>query len=738
MAAKASPSTPSSETGPQGPVLELRPAVENSNNANIWALRYSGTKRGCFGVLASTGEIKVVETSQHSARATLDAVPSNTYGGSAWTSRNYVKRTHHLTYPWYDSDNGRDEHSRIIGYDFLSGGILPDDVGILALRPSRDIELMKVPDVARKLQFTALDELYTDNYLKQPTRPTSAGKIAADLTALQEQARQSEGVVRSSAEAKVQTEARLGRLTMENFGHKAPLSYETPLLSSSGDKHEELLSLWFPEYIPPLSDALNLLRVQRRRCMEGYQLNPQKNKEIAANDPWLVDMWDTIKRFEEMGRDGGMVASNLDLSYLGVFAIWNNTLGTSRNRNLDSARLDDTRFINAVTGIVNEKAYPAFQGHKTKFPAHRQLSMALCGWTFSKERLRVFCRRLMDNGQYYKAVVLAVMRGFKDLAQELLRSAIQQKALSNIGLGAVIACESVNSEQRELCEWMADETDDPYLKALLNYFIKGDWKIVADMPQLALSDRVGVALKYLDDKRLDEFIKIRTKEAMMLGNIEGLVLTGLGDQAMSLFSNYIRKFNDIQTSVLAMSLTCPLYIDDARFDMWKETYKMQMQTWRAFNERTKYLEAHANISKSHDGRLFGTVDERPPTLRCPHCLSPLAQRTMHNESNGSINTVTAPRQRNNDVAAKDGQKCLHCQRRTPICGICAMQLANPDPRRLAASTARKLAEEDSIARQAVRCSTCEHTFHGHHARDWFARHKTCPVPSCKCMCAALH
>src|SRR5690349_14760855 len=72
MAARASPSTPSSETGPLGPVLEMRPAVENSNNANIWALRFSGTKRGCFAVLSSTGEVKVFETSQHYSRATLD------------------------------------------------------------------------------------------------------------------------------------------------------------------------------------------------------------------------------------------------------------------------------------------------------------------------------------------------------------------------------------------------------------------------------------------------------------------------------------------------------------------------------------------------------------------------------------------------------------------------------------------------------------------------------------------
>ncbi|KIW06348.1 uncharacterized protein PV09_02810 [Verruconis gallopava] len=740
MASKSSPSTPSSESGPAGAVLEMKPAVENSNNANIWALRYSGTKRGCFGVLSSTGEFKVVETSRHSATTTLNT-PINNFGGNFWASKDYIKRIHHLTYPWYDAENGRGEHSRVIGYDFVSAGILSDDIGILALRPNRDVELMKVPNVPRKLCFTAKDELYIDNFLLQPSHPRILGgnPVAVDLASLQEEAKNSENVVRSTEQAKLKTEDRLGKLSMENFGHKAPPSYETPLLASSGDKHEQHLMMWFPEYVPKIGDALDILRTQRRRCFEGYQLNPQKNKEIVSNDPWLVDMWDTIKRFDDLAKDKGMTAAGLDLSYLGIYSIWNNTLGMSRNRNIDGSPLGEARFISAVTSIVNDKDYPSFQGHKTKYPAHRQLCLAMCGWTFSKERQRVFCERLMDNKEYYKAVVIAVMRGFKDLAQELLRSAIQQKALSNIGLGAVIACESVNSEQRELCEWMAEETDDPYLKALLNYFIKGDWKIVADMPQLALSDRVGVALKYLDDKRLDEFIKIRTKEAMLIGNIEGLVLTGLSDQSITLFSNYIRKFNDLQTAVLAMSFTCPLYLDDFRFDMWKETYKLQMQTWRAFHERTKYLEAHAQTSKTHDGRLFGTVDERPATLRCPHCLNPLAQRTMQNAPDGSVVTSSAStREYTHGVLAKNGQICAYCGHKMPVCGICSLPLASPDPRRLNSATSKKLEEEDSIARQAVRCSTCGHTFHGHHARDWFARHKTCPELDCNCMCASLH
>src|ERR1700712_746014 len=138
-------------------------------------------------------------------------------------------------------------------------------------------------------------------------------------------------------------------LSIENFGHKAPPSYETPLHPSSGDQHQNLLSLWFPSYIPSLGDALKLLRTQRRRCNEGYLLNPQINKDIVQHDPWLVDMWDVVKRLEEMAKNKGMIAAGLDLNYLGIYAVWNNAFGsTYQNRVLDRDELTTNRFIDAV------------------------------------------------------------------------------------------------------------------------------------------------------------------------------------------------------------------------------------------------------------------------------------------------------------------------------------------------------------------------------------------------------
>jgi hypothetical protein len=737
MASKSNPSTPSSENGPAGPVLEIKSAVDNSQAAAIWSLRFCGQKRGCFGVLSSSGEIKIFELGQNSVKQSLIATPSNHLGGIPWSSKHYTKRTHNITYPWYDKYNSQEENSRVIAYDFLSEGM---GLSALALHPNREIELIKIPDHPRNLNFTALEELHfwTDRrqeFVPKYEQPT----VAEELTALQDRAKASDGVRRMSEQAILRSAAQLERLSIENFGHKAPPSYQTPLHPSSGDQHEDLLCLWFPSYKPALGDALNILRTQRRRCSEGYLLNPQHNKVVVRNDPWLVDMWDTVKRFEDMAKADGMLGGALDLSYLGVYAIWNNTFGSHRNRVLRNVPLIPTMFIDAVVSVTSSKEYPVFQGFKTRFPAHRQLCLAICGWTFSRDRLRQHCKRLMEKGEHYKAVVIAVMRGFKDLAQELLRSSIQQKVLQNIGLGAVIACETVNAEQRELCSWMAEETDDPYLKALLSYFIEGDWKIVADMQQLALSDRVGVALKYLDDRRLGEFIKIHTAEAILIGNIEGLVLTGLTDKAMDLFSHYIKKFNDVQTAVLVASFTNPLYLDDPRFHLWKETYDMQLQTWKAFHERSRYEEAHRKKSKARDGREFGHVEERPLTLRCPHCSNNLAPRTLKNSDDGSIIVTLASKKKfSNGPAAKAGQLCPHCGRPTPICGICGMQLGGPDARKLNTAAARKLAEDDPISKQILHCMTCDHAFHGNHARDWFARHKMCPVPDCRCMCGLLH
>ncbi|KAF2101528.1 hypothetical protein NA57DRAFT_34974 [Rhizodiscina lignyota] len=738
----AIPGTPSG--GLPGPIVEFRPAVDTAQSTSIWSLRFSGTQKGVFGVLSSAGEIKIIELAHHSGSGTTLSAPANPHGGSAWSSRTYASYTHNLTYPWYQTEHRHDENMRIIAYDFMSAGNPIDDHAAVALHPDRAIQVFRIPSKAGPLKMTALDELYAWGQATAVVRPMpNYSKVASDLEELQMKTlpdHHSGTVEESTSTIDAQVESLRLSTSIK--------SMDTHL--SSREAHCHLLNMNFPESKLSFEDMLRLQTVQRRRCLEGYLFNPTKNKDIVANDPWLVDLWDTVRRFHDLAKDSGMSMNGIDLSYLGIFSILSNSLGlNSRNRLLGSEKHAEGISIRvAIRDLVARKGYYSFKGVKSSFPEHRQLCLLLCGWTFHKERLRARCLELVEADETYKAIALCVFRGYKDLALELLKTAVKQKRIQNIGLGAVIACDSVDAEQRELCRWMSDETDDPYLKAMMEYFVSGDWARVANMKQLALVDRVSVALKYFEDDRLQEFIKLQMSEAIVYSNIEGIVLTGLVDKGMDLFEHYIRKHNDIQTPVLVMAHTVPLYLKDSRFDAWKETYFMQMQAWRAFTQRTRFTVLHNRMSVTRDSRQLIKPPDQRVSLRCLHCQQNLAyhpQKTVPDEMDGDTTTITTSLPRpSNTPSMNAGTICPHCKRPMPRCGICMLWLGSPDPARpggaaaLAEKSEGKPKEAMALEKMTVWCMNCNHGFHGGHAREWFARHRLCAVPDCGCHCGVLH
>ncbi|OMP86956.1 WD repeat-containing protein [Diplodia seriata] len=774
FASRPGPTTPSTEA-PAGAVLELRPAVDNTHGAAIWGLRFSGTKRGCFGAISNTGELKVVEVAQYECK---DQVPGSS--GNASRYQHFTKYSHTLHYPWYDPVYGQDESTRSMAFDFMTEGSPIGTHSTINLQYNREVKVTKIPTQASTVRFTALDEIYCDQMaVAEPSPPD--GPISDDLLRLQtrmiDDRKPSQGAFKSNT---VGAFARFDKLSMENFAHKAP---DRAKATTSRERHEELLTLGYPSVSLDISDTLKSFGVAKRRAKEGYCLDCKKNKQILANDPWLVGLWELVQRFDDLAKDDGMIADGVDLSYLGVAYIWENSLGGKQNgyRLIGRPSVSAPDFRNVIREIVQEKEYPPFQGIKTQRPEHRQLCLAICGWTFSAQRIRENCKALIEQGQYYKAIVLAVFKGHKDIALDFLKQLVRQRLLQNIGLGAVIACDTVNKDQRELCEWMAEETDDPYLKALLQYFITGNWEAVAKVEELCLVDRVGVALKYLDDDQLTQFIKLVSHGARVYGDIEGIVFTGLGERAMDLFEHYIAKFGDVQTAVLVTARTNPLYVSDARWEYWRETYFMQLQTWRCFIERTRFIVSHNRAATTRDGRCLNKPFPRQITIRCMHCqlalarrgdqLVPLAPDQPNNPPTGpggappttipptlpppaavtssgigiaaaaAAGSKTAkPAHKatsssNNTPSNASGLVCPRCGRRMPRCGICMMWLGSPDP--ATAGGAESLKAEDPEARQMVFCMTCAHGFHGHHARDWFAKHKTCPVPDCQCMCGLL-
>lgn len=63
------------------------------------------------------------------------------------------------------------------------------------------------------------------------------------------------------------------------------------------------------------------------RAVAGYLFDCKFNMRIVSEDPWLQGVWEWIGGAEEAAEEDGMVAGPLNLSYMGVYNIWNGWLG---------------------------------------------------------------------------------------------------------------------------------------------------------------------------------------------------------------------------------------------------------------------------------------------------------------------------------------------------------------------------------------------------------------------------
>jgi hypothetical protein len=676
-----------------GPVFDMKPAVDNAARTSIWSVRYSGQRRGRLGLCSSRGELKVIDMaeSRSSVLQSSDYLPVNPYGGTTWSSNRYVSQTRSVERPYQDTEDA-DPNSKLIAFDWIVADSALDDQGVLALRPNRKVDIVRVPC---SIPHATITEGRHD--LAVAFKDISITDVAPSMEVVNPL-----GMVEPPR-------------TAEDFG---PWEHVTEPTKNDTTARKIVCG---PD-LPLLSHILATSSLHRERCRRGYLFNCDKNSRIVAGDWALERLWEIVERFQEQAADGGMVAESLDLSYVGVAAINAENIGNNPHRKLTPS---PPKVEEAISQLVAARDLPPFDGVRTEHADHRQLCLEMCGWRYTTESLSEECQELVEKGLYYQAIVQAVLHERKHVALNILRTLIRSKTVPNIGLGPLLASDNINEEQREMCLWMAADTDDPALKALLTFLTTGTWRDVMKTNYLHLGYRVALGLKYLNDTELAGFIQSETARAVKNGDLEGLLLTGLGEQAMDLLQTYVSKTNDLQTAVLATAFTNPLYVDDARWEMWKETYFNQMQSWRAFSERAKFVIQHSQMSRTREGQSVLAAPTGQLTLRCNHCQSSLSRRDGRSLTD-TTRGLTGP-------SASAGIVCPKCGRHMPRCGICKMWLGTPDPsRRGGANELNKLS--DVMAKFLTFCVSCQHGFHADHARSWFKKHSTCPVPDCQCLC----
>lgn len=260
----------------------------------------------------------------------------------------------------------------------------------------------------------------------------------------------------------------------------------------------------------------------------------------------------------------------------------------------------------------------------------RQIILQICGWatydnnhSSSNSSLEEAITRLEARGLFKRATAISVFHfQIHRAVQSLTKGAKEANDTRYQFIAMALAGFSSQTEQieiwRESCGSVINELDDPYLQSCFNFLCNSSnsFSDILSNTNLRLLDRVAFACSFLPDNDLIRFIEEETTKVIYTGNIEGIPLTGLSVDGVSLFQNYIDATTDIQTACLAMSRVVPSRFRDATVTQWVQLYKQLLDSWQLWHQR-----ALLDISMSE-----GPLAEAKPAqvfARCSYCNNSL-------------------------------------------------------------------------------------------------------------------
>ncbi|KAL8813266.1 MAG: hypothetical protein Q9200_000393 [Gallowayella weberi] len=733
-----------SQSAAISPVLEYKNAFESSGTVqpSIWSLRYCKGQSGHLGALASNGDFRVFETKQS---FTFESRPSHNQGYYLQDQPEHqlcTRNIHHVELP-YRTGSDRQENARIVSFDFTN---LAGPKGMPSAITLRGTGSVEIQELHRRPSAYALSS--TGQLVGRSMGATSESKDSINIGSL----------------------AQLGLFHIKPSRDVHPLPVASkPLESgiphqSNGDnvhnpengrlssrkKHEKWIERQYIDQIPSVDAALATLTLDHQRCVQGYLFDCRKNMQIVAGDAWLRETWDWVERAKQFAIDERFVIRGIDLSYLGVCNIWNIDIGSEKAARI-SGTSETTEILYAVEAVCRSLDLPDLTSTESSLPAHRRLSLYICGYGLPGKELDNVFNDLIDQGQNSKAAFMALAHNDSKQALSALRtnstSANRELALALAGFLKGVP----DDTWEETIENIAASLTDPYACAILAFVRIGSWHDVLRETSLPLKCRIGVALMYLADDELTTYISNTTDECTTHGDIEGLVLTGLSEKAVPLLQNYILKYHDLQTAILLISHTSPRYFSSPLVDTWRSEYRARLNTYRLFIPRVRFDTQATKLSVTSNGKPTLTPLARQVSVKCNNCEQALDRNPAHTSASAPPPTSSATDNKDKDPFALDakwGTACPKCGKHLPRCVICMLWLGMPDPytKGGAHANARTLEKMGGLetgkgekGKYLMKdlisvCRGCWHMMHVGHVDEWFGMHRTCPVPGCECAC----
>lgn len=714
------------------PLLLLNPAGEVRGKNAFPCFRLSSTRRGEFALLQDGDTIKrwqngfvpphrePVETSNRQDRFTQ----------FDYSRQTYAMKPECLFVASVTQTNT--EFDRVVSFDYVYDLSSPLTVNYICVKQSGQVFRMRVTESATAVKFDPFNSVATVDPENISFLSPRADQISTS----------------------VDMTRRASELTQQSQD-----TYEDDM-DSDLDAGEIL-------YNPSALLAQDVSTIIRKLATQGYGMDCERNISVLQsinNHPKIDSMRYTWRWLQLAGRSaskGSMIAGPLDLSFEGVLGIWEGYSWLTNQRRCNT-KITEGDYVNLIDKILEGSTRTIFTQvpfrDKTK-RAQRQLCLRVAGWNFQFSQLEEKLRELEMEGKYEQAAGWAVFHGDVERAvKSLAASKNERLRIMSTAVAGYMAYKDTPgpSPWKDLCQKMAGELDNPYMRAVFAFIAESNWTEVLNESSLPLHERLGIALRFLPDDSLTHYFHQLSKRVVNDGDLDGVILTGITPRAVDLLQSYVDKTCDVQTASLIISYGSPKYFEDDRTTHWVECYRSLLNSWKLFSQRAFFDVARSKYSKNSLGQITAKIVPRQVYLRCNHCKKVIgsgqaARPYTSQRKSGQIKVQST----------ESSIRCSFCNHPLPRCAICLLPLGSSLPKLKSSSigngslsssaTASKGAPPEGVpgrARiEAVStetssnvdkwfnfCLSCNHGMHANHPQEWFKKHSVCPVPDCNCNC----
>ena len=299
-------------TPADGPMLEYKEVFSPADGSirapidptgvmvsTIWSLRYCKGKSGCLGALASNGEFKVFET-KHEYSLSMNHHEPQPHPEHDVSNKNdksiLTKRIQYVELAWDDKRKGRPKKERIVAFDFTNLAGSKGTPCAIVLRGDHSVGIVELNGAASALTVSPLGNVVVSKNNSSNSSSASTSEARFLKNTIRRLGPSNEGdmsdLLTSTRKKHGSSKAREPADTASTDGVVGIIRKP----QSSRESHEQLLETHNVDKRLGIEEALAVFTVARRRGVEGYLFDCEKNIEILRDDRWLQRLWVWIDR----------------------------------------------------------------------------------------------------------------------------------------------------------------------------------------------------------------------------------------------------------------------------------------------------------------------------------------------------------------------------------------------------------------------------------------------------------